>query len=51
MEVFPFHVFLKKTHVFLLLHPHFDVCHYLRILCHFDQMNDKMMFFLFILNQ
>ena len=33
---------------FSLLHVHFDVCHYLMILCHFDQMNDKMMFFLSI---
>ena len=41
--------FVRKTHVFLLLHEHFDVCHYLMILCHFDKMNDKMMFFL--LNQ
>ena len=41
--------FVRKTHGFLLLHAHFDVCQYLMILCHFDQMNDKMMFFL--LNQ
>ena len=30
---------------FLLLHEHFDICCYLMILCHFDQMNDKIMFF------
>ena len=29
---------------FSLLHAHFDVCHYLMILRHFDQMNDIMMF-------
>ena len=34
--------------LFSLLHAHFDVCHYLVILCHFDQMNDNMMFFLSI---
>ena len=33
---------------FSLLHAHFDVCHYLMILCHFDQMNGIMMFFLSI---
>ena len=33
---------------FSLLHAYFDVCHYLMILCHFDQMNDITMFFLFI---
>ena len=33
---------------FLLLHAHFDVCHYLMILCHFDQINDIMMFCLSI---
>ena len=33
---------------FSLLHAHFDVYHYLMILCHFDQMNDIMMFFLSI---
>ena len=33
---------------FLLLHIHFDVCHYLMILCHFDKMNDRMMFSLSI---
>ena len=42
--------FIKKAHVFWLLHAHFDVCHYLMILCSFDKMNDKMMFF-FPLNQ
>ena len=35
---------------FSLLHAHFDNCHYLMILCHFDNMNDIMMFF-FLLNQ
>ena len=40
--------FVRKAHVFSLLYVHFDVCHYLRILCHFDQMNDRMVFFLFI---
>ena len=38
--------FVMKTHVFSLLHAHFDVCHYFMILCHFDQMNDIMMFFI-----
>ena len=42
--------FVKKVHVFSLLHTHFNICHYLMILYHFDQMNDKMMFF-FLLNQ
>ena len=42
--------FVRKVHAFSLLHAHFDVCHYLVILYHFDKMNDKMMFFL-ILNQ
>ena len=37
--------FVSKTHGFPLLHAHFDVCHYLMILCHFDQMNDKIIFF------
>ena len=31
---------VREAHTFLLLHVHFDVCHYLVILCHFDQMND-----------
>ena len=31
-----------------LLHAYFDVCHYLMILCHFDQMNNRIKFFLFI---
>ena len=36
----------------MLLHAHFDVCYHLMILCHFDQMNDKMMFsFLLLLNK
>ena len=43
-----FMYFVKKAHAFSLLHAHFDVCHYLMILCHFDQMNDIMMFFLSI---
>ena len=42
--------FVMKSHIFSLLHAHFDVYHYLMILCHFDQMNDIMMFF-FLLNQ
>ena len=43
--------FIRKTHVFfLLLYAHFEVYHYLMILCHFDQMNDTMMFF-FLLNK
>ena len=51
MGVLPFHVFCKESSCFfLLLHAHFDVCHYLMILCHFDQMNGRMMFF-FLLNQ
>ena len=33
---------------FLLSHAHFDICHYRMILCHFDQMNDIIMFFLSI---
>ena len=33
---------------FSLLHAHFDVWRYLMILCHFDLMNDKMLFFLSI---
>ena len=40
--------FVRKSHVFSLLLAHFDVCHYLMILCHFDQMNDKIMFSLSI---
>ena len=35
--------FVSKAHVFSLLHAYFDVCHYLVILCHFNQMNDRMM--------
>ena len=42
--------FVRKYYVFSLLHAHFDVCHYLMILCHFDKMNNRMMF-LFLLNQ
>ena len=42
--------FVRKAHAFSLLHEHFDVFHYLVILCHFDQMNDIIMFF-FLLNQ
>ena len=42
--------FVRKAHAFWLLHAYFDVCHYLVILCHFDQMNDKVMFS-FLLNQ
>ena len=30
-----------------LLHAYFDVCYYLMILCHFDQMNDIMIFYFF----
>ena len=33
---------------FPLLHADFDVCHYLMILCHFNQMNNRMMFSLSI---
>ena len=33
---------------FSLLHAHFDVCRYLMILYHFDQINDIMMFSLCI---
>ena len=40
--------FVRKAHVFSLLHVYFYVCHYLMILCHFDQMNDRIMFFLSI---
>ena len=40
-----FHVFCEERSRFSLLHTHFDVCHYLMILCHFDQMNDKIMFY------
>ena len=40
--------FVWEAYVFSLLNAHFDVCHYLMILCHFDQMNDKMMFSLSI---
>ena len=40
--------FERKAHVFSLLLAYFDVCHYLMILCHFDQMNEKIMFFLSI---
>ena len=41
-----FMYFVRKAHVLSLLHAHFDVCHYLMTLCHFDQMNDRIMFFL-----
>ena len=41
-----FMYFVRKAHVFSLLHAHFDVSHYPMILCHFDQMND--IFFLYI---
>ena len=44
-----FMYFVRKAHSFSLLLAHFDVCHYLMILCHFDQMNEIMMFF-FLLN-
>ena len=40
--------FVRKTHVFSLLYEHFDVCHYLMILCNFDHINDIMMFSLSI---
>ena len=43
-----FMYFVRKAHVFSLLYTHFDVCHYLMILCHFDKMNDIMMFFIYI---
>ena len=41
--------FARNAHAFSLLHAHFDVSHDLMILCHFDKMNDRIMFF-FILN-
>ena len=37
--------FVRKAHVFSLLYVNFDICHYFMILCHFDQMNDRIMFF------
>ena len=40
--------FIRKPHTVSLLNAHFEVCHYLMILCHFDQMNDKMRCFLSI---
>ena len=40
--------FVRKAHVFSLLLARFDVCHYLMIMCHSNQMNDIMMFFLSI---
>ena len=40
--------FVRNAHAFSLLHAHFDTYHYLMILCHFDLMNDKMMFFFFV---
>ena len=40
--------FERKAYVFSLLYVHFDVCYYLMTLCHFDKMNDKIMFFLSI---
>ena len=42
--------FVRKTRVFSLLHAYFNVYYYLIILCHFDKMNDIIMFFLFIEN-
>ena len=49
VRVLSFHVFCKENSCFFpLLHAHFDVYHYFMILCHFDQMNDIMMFFLSI---
>ena len=46
--VLPFDIFCKESSCFSLLHAHFDICHYLMILCHFDRMNDIMMFSLSI---
>ena len=40
--------YVRKAHAFSLLHAYFDICHYLIILCHFHQMNEKIMFFLSI---
>ena len=34
--VLSFHVLCKENHAFSLLHAHFNVCHYIVILCHFD---------------
>ena len=49
--VLPFHVFCKENSCFFfLLHAHFDVCHYLMILCHFDMMNDKNVFSFYLIN-
>ena len=31
-----FMYFVRKAHAFSLLHAHFNVCHYLMILYHFD---------------
>ena len=45
LEFCLFIYFVRKTHVFLFVHAHLDVCHYLLILYHFDKMNDIMMFF------
>ena len=42
--------FVRKAHAFSLLHAYFDICYYLMILCHFDKMNNRMMFF-FLLNE
>ena len=46
--VLPFHVFCKECTCFFIITCTFDICHHLMILCHFDQMNDRMMLFLFI---
>ena len=46
-DFFLFMYFVRKACVFSLLHAHFDVWRYLMILCHFDLMNDKIMFFSF----
>ena len=50
VRLLPFHVFCKESSHFSLLHAHFYICHYLMILYHFNQMNNRMMFF-FLLNQ
>ena len=36
--------------VFSLLHARFDICYYLMILYHFDQMNDRIIFFFVLIN-
>ena len=45
MGVLPFHIFCKESSCVSFLRAHFDICHYLMILYHFDQINDIIMFF------